>query len=1418
MNDLTKKIKTGLKNNPESKKDELIRKAVAAITTAFFIFSGVPVPTSFANSHQTVMNELNQPVSTVTLEQANAAAPATRGSIPSGAAIPADNPLSSPTPESEPEDPEFRETIYILPSSQAERVADIDSLMELLASKGITRITRDQIEALKPAQTDRMHIWGAAYHVSQNGDQIAIAFSAVKEYGDTVMIKGVVPSWHPYSRSYFSNILYSASPDSDPVVIDRSACVAHMGFTADGLLAIEGETGGSSVYNSEGEVVAFANHVVELYPVPSGWTRAASNANYAFKIETTGNYSYLKLLDLKTNIEKTVRSLWSGGKNPVRFTGNHDISPDGSTFIYETTEAGYSNIVTLMRVGKPGYQQRLWGSLESISFENDSKIAVITIKDVSETFIVDLQTFDDLWTRTASNANFAFRVESVPHSSDPQQVLHLMDLRTGERREIARTHVANGSDISKVCDISPDGEYVIYETSGKYDIFYDSNAPFGRRCTVYVQSMNDPARTIKLGNYIRHGGYSSPGGELSLKSIQFEGDVVRITRENLGFKVEVLEGGSVKTVHNNPDLTTIIEVNLKTGVVHSSVPGWTRAASNANFAFQVEYDGSYSHLKLLDLRYNIVKTLYKAWGGGQYPVYVTGNYDVSPDGSTVIYETTQTGYGSGITLERVRNSEEKLYFRGSLESIRFENDGKIAVIAVKGVSEPIIVDLQTLKEGYPVPSGWTRAASNANYAFKIETTGNYSYLKLLDLKTNIEKTVRSLWSGGKNPVRFTGNHDISPDGSTFIYETTEAGYSNIVTLMRVGKPGYQQRLWGSLESISFENDSKIAVITIKDVSETFIVDLQTFDDLWTRTASNANFAFRVESVPHSSDPQQVLHLMDLRTGERREIARTHVANGSDISKVCDISPDGEYVIYETSGKYDIFYDSNAPFGRRCTVYVQSMNDPARTIKLGNYIRHGGYSSPGGELSLKSIQFEGDVVRITRENLGFKVEVLEGGSVKTVHNNPDLTTIIEVNLKTGVVHSSVPGWTRAASNANFAFQVEYDGSYSHLKLLDLRYNIVKTLYKAWGGGQYPVYVTGNYDVSPDGSTVIYETTQTGYGSGITLERVRNSEEKLYFRGSLESIRFENDGKIAVIAVKGVSEPIKVDLQTFKQLPPAIILQARHVRDVEVLSSTQQIYYLEQNGKNLVIVYNPKTRVYHQYTVPGFDPFTNNTTKSPHTLTVPEGGHYAVITMGDSSTVYIVPLRNIDGEFVRSVRVPGVVARDGVASLVWRSAGLADMVMKSGARYTLRVDSFGRSVITPLMPPVPSGWTRATSNANFAFRVQRVGSTERLHIMDLKTGTQKMLLSVGGTRSVSNAYDVSPDGTTVIYGTCSSSKKTANYTYVQRISDPSKKLVLSGTLRSVSYASNGKIAVLVLQKNNSSAITGAWVDLLRLTLLR
>ncbi len=813
--------------------------------------------------------------------------------------------------------------------------------------------------------------------MSQNGSQIAIAFSATKEYGavyNQPIYPGVViPTWVSSSRSYFSNILYSASPNSDPVVINRYSELVNMGFTEDGLLAIGAQYGESSVHNSKGEKVIYGYRVVERSPVPSGWTRAASNVNYAFKIETTGNYSYLKLLDLKTNIEKTVRSLWSGGKNPVRFTGNHDISPDGSTFIYETTEAGYSNIVTLMRVGNPAYQRRLWGSLESISFEKDSKIAVITIKDVSETFIVDLQTFDDLWTRTASNANFAFRVESVTHSSDPQRVLSLMDLRTGERREIARAHVANGSDISKVCDISPDGKFIIYETSGRYDL-YDRNMPLGRHCTVHLQSMSDPTQTIELGNYIRYGQGSY--GELSLTSIQFKGDIVRIARKNQG-------------------VTTLVEVNLETGVVRPGVPsGWTRAASNVNFAFAEVYErvGTYSKytLKLQDLRTGQVRDISSRmlpYGG------FTDVYDVSPDGTTVIYGNSgplsPAPVPYTVILQRISRPSQKLVLNGKLKSVAFEQSGSVAALTLDNGSQQR-VNIRTLKVvPRPVPSGWTQAASNVNYAF------------------------------------------------------------------------------------------------------------------------------RVEFVPISSDPQRVLRLMDLRTGEQREIARAHVANGSDISKVCDISPDGKFIIYETSGRYDL-YDRNMPLGRHCTVHLQSMSDPTQTIELGNYIRYGQGSY--GELSLTSIQFKGDIVRIARKNQG-------------------VTTLVEVNLETGVVRPGVPsGWTRAASNVNFAFAEVYErvGTYSKytLKLQDLRTGQVRDISSRmlpYGG------FTDVYDVSPDGTTVIYGNSgplsPAPVPYTVILQRISRPSQKLVLNGKLKSVAFEQSGSVAALTLDNGSQQ-RVNIRTLK----------------------------------------------------------------------------------------------------------------------------------------------------------------------------------------------------------------------------------------------------------------------------------------------
>lgn len=73
-------------------------KTTAIFTAAVFIFSGIPMPASFANTNELTLNEAQRPVSTLTLEQANAQTPVTQRIIPSGAAVQNENPLSLVTP------------------------------------------------------------------------------------------------------------------------------------------------------------------------------------------------------------------------------------------------------------------------------------------------------------------------------------------------------------------------------------------------------------------------------------------------------------------------------------------------------------------------------------------------------------------------------------------------------------------------------------------------------------------------------------------------------------------------------------------------------------------------------------------------------------------------------------------------------------------------------------------------------------------------------------------------------------------------------------------------------------------------------------------------------------------------------------------------------------------------------------------------------------------------------------------------------------------------------------------------------------------------------------------------------------------------------------------------------------------------
>ena len=373
------------------KKSSLMDKTVAILATAFFIFSGIPVPTSFADTVPITLNDARQQVPVVTLEQANAQSAPARDQVPTGSAIQNPNPLSINVSSDLPTDgnatpaaaapqgaaerssetqPEEREILYILPETRAESRADMDLFMALLASKGITSITRVQIAALKPADTDTMHITHGVYFISQKENQIAVAFSAEREFGqmvdEVVYGKYVIRVWHTISITPFSNILYQPAQNSqNRDVVIPSLKIVRMGFTNDGYLAVEGEYGGARAYNTNGEAAIWADRVVELPSVPNGWTRAASNPNYAFQVRNVGSRQVLVVRDLVTGKETRA----AVALKPFTIGATFDIASDGKTLVYiHTGPRDYAGRTVVQSMSNRSKKVSLSGLATSVQF------------------------------------------------------------------------------------------------------------------------------------------------------------------------------------------------------------------------------------------------------------------------------------------------------------------------------------------------------------------------------------------------------------------------------------------------------------------------------------------------------------------------------------------------------------------------------------------------------------------------------------------------------------------------------------------------------------------------------------------------------------------------------------------------------------------------------------------------------------------------------------------------------------------------------------------------------------------------------------------------------------------------------------------------------------------------------------------
>ena len=103
---------------------------------------------------------------------------------------------------------------------------------------------------------------------------------------------------------------------------------------------------------------------------------------------------------------------------------------------------------------------------------------------------------------------------------------------------------------------------------------------------------------------------------------------------------------------------------------------------------------------------------------------------------------------------------------------------------------------------------------------------------------------------------------------------------------------------------------------------------------------------------------------------------------------------------------------------------------------------------------------------------------------------------------------------------------------------------------------------------------------------------------------------------------------------------------------------------------------------------------------------------------------------------------------------------------------------------LSPNVPTGWTRAASNANFALQVQTSGLSQVLVAKNLLTGAETKVATTPLLSKIGSRYDIAADGKTVFYS-ITKSNGLSGTAVAQSLTDPLKKATLSGIVTSVQF---------------------------------
>ncbi len=448
---------------------------------------------------------------------------------------------------------------------------------------------------------------------------------------------------------------------------------------------------------------------MDLYHVPAipqGWTRAASNANYAFATEdwinpdNRNNYTRLKIQDLGTG---EIRELYSLQSPPNSYT-SMDISPSGE-LVYFGVRNDYATPATgwlrVQQVGDATKHADITGIPQSVGFLSDGNVSVVMATAYRNgTRIGDVYVVDQ--TTLASTLSHHTLLEQADAVLDEGYLIVPTKITYSNTYEVFVYDASAGTEhlvLTPVKIFYPASQAAGGSSgSGSYRTIDVYRTPSGKTVlTVGVSATGNGDADYSKTFIINLGTAAQMTLSGAVTAVEYRGSVAVCTVTH--------SGGAVETKYVDLDTLQLMDPPLPAG--------WTRAASNVNYAFKIETVNRYSKLILLDLKTGESKVLFKVYKGGRYStVPVSSVYDVSPDGATVVYGIAPRS----IYVQKIADATQKLRVSGAAKSVVFE--GMNAVITKTNGSQTW-VDMNTLKiVPRPIPAGWTAVPSLATLAYQ----------------------------------------------------------------------------------------------------------------------------------------------------------------------------------------------------------------------------------------------------------------------------------------------------------------------------------------------------------------------------------------------------------------------------------------------------------------------------------------------------------------------------------------------------------------------------------------------------------------------------------------------------------------------------------------------------------------------------